>query len=432
MLELILGTYGVLCWLIFKKWKIVPANAYTVCTAVLIAVAGMGLMLLMLVRYHPLTKDARLYVYTTPIVPLVRGQVIEAIPEGGAAKEGDVLFRIDPKPYQFEVDRLEAQLAEADSEVAQLAEALNSATAATEQARANLRASESDFDRQAREDLEGATHAVAQARTQAEFTKAQFDRNAELLKSQVVSQMEYDRARTAFESADAQLKRAETAERQAEEKIKSGGDRLSSARESVAQAEARERQARLAVESLVDGVNPQVRQIMASLDAARWNLENTVVRAPADGYTTQVQLRRGQLAVPLPLAPVMVFVHDDKPLLIGSLPQNVIANVEPGQEVELAFKAYPGRIFPAKVAKIQPVTAEGQLLASGQLRSIVSAKAQARIPVVFEYDESVADLGLPGGAQAYAAVYTDHFRALSMVRKILLRIKGWENYIFMP
>jgi len=432
MIELIVGTYGVLCWLVFKKWKLVPTNTYTVCTAILIALVGGLLLLMMLMRFHPMTKDARMYVYTTPIVPIVRGKVIEVMPEGAHVKAGDELFRIDPTPFQYEVDRLEAQLADAETNVAQLDEQLTAAMAATSQARANLRAAESDFDEQLVGDLERARQVVAQTSAQADFARTQLDRYVGLLAENAISKVEFERILKQSESAEAQLKETETAVLQATEKINSGKDRVASAQDLVAQAEAKEREARIVRDSSSEGVNPLVRQVMASLDDARYNLENTVVRAPADGYTTQVMLRPGQMAVPMPLSPVMVFVHDDKPLLVGSYPQNVIANFKPGLEVELAFKTYPGRIFKATVSKILPTTPEGQLLPSGQLRSLTSASAQARIPVVFEYDETVADLKLPGGAQAYAAVYTEHLHALSIVRKILLRLKGWENYLFLP
>ena len=66
-------------------------------------------------------------------------------------KKGDVLFRIDPHPFQIEVDRLRASLAAKNSKFAQLAEQLAAAEAATRQARANLLVSESTFDRQLRE-----------------------------------------------------------------------------------------------------------------------------------------------------------------------------------------------------------------------------------------------------------------------------------------
>ena len=50
--------------------------------------------------------------------------------------------------------------------------------------------------------------------------------------------------------------------------------------------------------------------------------------------------------------------------------------------------------------------------------------------MVFDYDEDVAGLKLPVGAQASVAIYTDRVHALSILRKIILRIKSWENFVF--
>ena len=102
----------------------------------------------------------------------------------------------------------------------------------------------------------------------------------------------------------------------------------------------------------------------------------------------------------------------------------------PGLEAELAFKAYPGRIFKAKVSRALPIIPEGQFVASGQLQSVTSGKAPGHIPVAFEYGDDVAELNLPIGSQASVAVYTHHFHAMSIVRKIILRMKSWENYVF--
>ena len=50
--------------------------------------------------------------------------------------------------------------------------------------------------------------------------------------------------------------------------------------------------------------------------------------------------------------------------------------------------------------------------------------------VVFDYGDDVVDLKLPVGAQASIAIYTERLHALSILRKIVLRIKSWENYVF--
>ena len=72
-------------------------------------------MILLLNIYAPSSSDVRVVKYSIPIVSQVRGRVIEVpIEEGNRpVKKGDVLFRIDPTPYQLQVNTLTAQLASA-------------------------------------------------------------------------------------------------------------------------------------------------------------------------------------------------------------------------------------------------------------------------------------------------------------------------------
>ena len=158
MIELIVGTYGVLCWLVFKKFKLIPVNTYTIFTAILGGVVILAVLFISLSVFHPVSHDGRMYAPVVQIVPQVRGTVIEVPVEANKPlKTGDVLFRIDPKPYQIEVDRLRASLAAKNVKFAQLSEQLAAAEAATKEARANLLVAESQFDRQARETHEQAT-----------------------------------------------------------------------------------------------------------------------------------------------------------------------------------------------------------------------------------------------------------------------------------
>lgn len=429
MIELIIGTYGVLCWLLFKKFKLIPVTTYTVCTAILGGlILALGIFAL-LALFHPQAKDGRMYAYTTPIVPQVRGLVIESLSEGQHVKKGDPLFRIDPQPYQIEVDRLEASLADSKSLDAQRQEQLSAAEAVTSQARSQLLTAESEFNREAIQEVEQAKSVVTSAKARYDLTYVELQRESELVEKKLVPQSQYDATKGKFDVAKSSLEEAQAALRQATEKAQSGGDRVQSAREQLSIAQAQERSARLAAEADIEGINPQVRQIMSELEDKQWDLDQTVVRAPANGYVTQVLLRPGQMVVPLPLTPPMVFVHDEKMVLAASFNQNVIKEFEAGLEAELAFKSHPGRIFKAKLYRTLPIIPEGQLTAGGQLRTLTAATAPGRIPVIFEYGNDVAELNVPAGAQVYVAVYTHKVHALSIVRKILLRIKSWENYI---
>ena len=433
MIELIIGTYGVICWLLFSKLRLIPTTTYTVCTAILGGIIMLAGIFISLSICHPVSNDCRLYSAAISIVPQVRGTVIDVpVVADQPLVAGDVLFRIDPRPYQYEVDRLEAALTAENAQVAQLDARLVAAEAQTRLQRSSLLVSESDNDRQARVALEQATLQVAQTRSRLELAQSQFERESELIKSRSIAQADFDETAAGVQTLEAELNQAVAAESGAKEKLQSGSDRVQTAREGLAVAEAQEREARLALEAENDGVNPAVRQIMAQLDIKRWELEQTVVRAPGDGFVTQLLLRPGQLAVPFPLSSPMVFIPSERPMLVASFPQNVVMGFEPGMEAELAFKAYPGRIFKARVSRIIPIIPEGAATASGQLRSVTSEFSTGRIPVVFEYDEDLLSLHLPIGSQARVAVYTHKVHALSIVRKIILRMKSWENYILVP
>ena len=194
--------------------------------------------------------------------------------------------------------------------------------------------------------------------------------------------------------------------------------------------EAFERQVRAEFTAQIDGQNPEVRETTALLDKARWDLDACTVRAPADGYVPQQVLRPGMMAVPFPVKPLMMFIVDERPTLIASFPQRVISEFKPGLPGEVVFKQYPGRSFKVKLRRVLTAVREGELDPGGQLLSPTSEHAHGYIPVVFDYHEDVSGLNLPIGAQGTIAVYTERMHALSILRKIILRIHSWENYVF--
>src|SRR5262245_27551102 len=98
--------YVALCFGIFKVFRI-PVNqwTWTLMTAALGGIFGISLLLLTMNYNHPYTKNGRIYFAVTPILPGVRGRVIEVpVATNKPLKEGDVLFKIDPKPYEYVVN----------------------------------------------------------------------------------------------------------------------------------------------------------------------------------------------------------------------------------------------------------------------------------------------------------------------------------------
>jgi multidrug resistance efflux pump len=310
---------------------------------------------------------------------------------------------------------------------------LRAAEAATAQARSNVLTAESQFDRQARETLEQAKAEVVQVQAQLELAREQYERYERLVATGAAAQADFDRARRNYESALAQLNQSRAAERQAAENLASGGDRVQAAREQLRSAEAQEREARLAFEAESGGVNPKVREIEAQLDTARWELDQTVVRAPTEGFVTQLFLRPGMMAVPMPLRPVMTFIHTAGPndrALVGAFWQNSLQRLNLGDEVEVIYKAVPGRVFKGHVDRILPVLAQGQLQTGGTLTAVETVTTPGRVPVVIMLDEDISSYNLPVGVIGAAAIYTKHVHHVAIMRKILLRMVSWQNYIF--
>jgi len=169
------------------------------------------------------------------------------------------------------------------------------------------------------------------------------------------------------------------------------------------------------------------------LATAQFELDHTIVRAPTDGYVAQMVLRPGMRAIAAPLKPVMVFVHKESKYFVGWFRQNSMLRLIPGADAEVAFDGIPGKVFSGKVSAMLPALAEGQVQASGDLINANIAPRPGLIAVRIEITDpefEAFDDMLPGGAYAQAAIYSEHAHHLAMLRKILLRMSSWMNYIF--
>src|SRR5215471_702207 len=145
---LLIMTYVAICVGIFKVFKI-PVNQWTLATAALGGIAGLSLLFITMAYNHPFSTNARIYFAVTPILPAVRGRVIEVpVVANMPLKQGDVLFRIDPKPYQYVLDQKKAALAEAEQNVKELKASLDQASAAAERAKSQFQLAQQDYDRQ--------------------------------------------------------------------------------------------------------------------------------------------------------------------------------------------------------------------------------------------------------------------------------------------
>jgi len=376
-MELLLALiYVSFCYVIFKLFRI-PVNQWSLSTAVLGGIFGISFLLLVMNYNHPFTTNARIYFAVTPVLPTVKGRVIEVPVQANVPlKEGDELFRVDPKPYEYVVDQKKAALAEAEQNVRQLKASLDQAAAAAERANVQFKLAQTDFDRQTQ---------LFATRTIAQATLDTSSRN------------------------------------------------LEASRQTLTGARAEEERARLAYSSNIEGVNTTVARLQAELADAQYDLDQTVTRAPGPGFVTQMALRPGMYVVPAPLRPVMVFVNTDKrdQELAAAFQQNSLQRVKAGDEAEIAFDAVPGRVFKGKVRIVLDAIAAGQLQATGALVDLGAPKADGRALAIIDTEEDISNYQIPGGAAAQVAIYTEYWHHVSLLRKILLRMRSWENYIFL-
>jgi hypothetical protein len=128
----------------------------------------------------------------------------------------------------------------------------------------------------------------------------------------------------------------------------------------------------------------------------------------------------------------MIFVNDSlgDRALAAAFQQNALQRVRAGDEAEVLFKAIPGRVFKAKVRLVIDAIAGGQLQTTGTLLNVGATLPGDRALAVLDLVDDVSGYKVPLGSSGEAAIYTEHFHELSLLRKILLRMRSWQNYVF--
>ena len=367
---IILAAYLVVLWLLFSKLKLVRLGWVSGSIAGLIGALILAVFLGLL---NSLAPSGRLTVAgrVVEVIPNVAGQVI-AIPvkPNVPVKAGAILFQIDPAPYRFKVTQGEAGLAASKQQAQQL--------------KANYEQASATVDGLVRQ-LAYNTKRLSDMRTLAR-----------------------DQAATEFREQDVQVQQETVAAQ-------------------LQAARAAQMSAKLALDSEINGVNTSVIQNQAALDNARWELDQTTIRAPADGYVTVMALTVGDRALPARAA--MSFVVSSEIVLIGMFAQNGFQTIKHGAQVQLVFDDRPGRIYEATITDIPRGVGQGQIAVSGTLARTTAIggastfPAQMSIPAGIERD--TLHLGMSGTATAYS----EKAGVIGILASILLWINAYTAYL---
>ena len=414
MEAILLGIYCFFVWLIFIKFKLLPWTTPWKVTVAIIPVVGLAMLILLLNIGAPSSADVRVIKYVVPIVSQVRGRVIDVPADNNKPmKKGDVLFRIDPTPYEIEIRSLDAQI---------LADVARTRADRAKVSEADARlANAVAGGKQVNERLNAATGQVSSLEASLELARKRLSQHRELAAAGAGSKFDLEQSETKVNELNAQLATARANQQAVRDELAGqvGGDLASVA---AAKAQVATAQAQLGVSEA------QLEATRAKLDNARWELQQTVTRAPADGLAVNVQLRPGAFVTGMPLNEVMTFVEYEYQIY-ALYAQNELHQVKDGDEAEIALETHPGHIIKAHVDSILWAQGLGQLDASGNLPRTTIPTPPGRFPVKLVIGEKDKELFLASGAHGHAAIYTERFVLIHLVRKVIIRVGAYTDYL---
>jgi multidrug resistance efflux pump len=326
-------------------------------------------------RHAPYTSDAFIQAYVIQVAARVEGQVIDVpVAENQHVKAGEILFRIDPRPFEHKVAMLEAKHALAKSQVSQLESDLSAIRA------------------------EGEGVAAGD-----DYASAVLKQEASIFKNEATTERRYLDAIQKRKTAEAARERHKAMVKKAEEALAA---RIGSEHALVADA-------------------------AAQLAEARLNLEWTTVTATVDGYVTHVMLRPGAYAHVG--TPVMTCIDGTRHWVVANLRENGLENVRAGQKAGLTFNTYPGRVFNGTVETIGWGVAEGQGVPSGELPAVRGPRAWLRPAQRFQvrvHPDVPSEFPLRVGTTATVTIYATPDHDIAVAARWWQQLISWFDYIY--
>ncbi|MFL6733885.1 MAG: HlyD family secretion protein [Sphingomicrobium sp.] len=328
-------------------------------------------------RFTPYTSQARVDTYLVQLAPEVAGKVTEVgAKENGHVKTGQVLFRIDPQPYEIAVKSAEANLAAALQDASVSAADVIASRAALQKQRVDLEAS----------------------------------RRLGKIVTDLVAERALPETQGIRAGADVAKTRADVAKASAD----------------VTRAEANL--------GAPGASNSKVRQAAAALDQARLDLRNTVVVASGDGVVTNLRLSAGQYVSKG--QPLLSFLGDGRRWIAANLRENQLGNVAAGQKVLVALDVSPGKLFPGRIHSVGWGVTQGAEAPTGQLPDLPPdqgwLREPQRFPVRIQLDDEAAREDLAhsrSGAQANVIIFTSDHSLMNPIGRLWIRVVTLLSYL---
>ena len=329
-------------------------------------------------RMTPYTSQATIDTFLVQIAPEVNGPVVAVgVRDNHEVRKGQMLFRIDPLPFQIALRAAQANLAVAE-------QGANSSAA-------DVRVADASLQRQ----------------------------RVDLAATQQLGRIVLDlSAKRALSETSAIRARADIARTRAE----------------ISRAQAEADRARIRLGETGDD-NAQVRQALVAMEQAQLDLRHSTVVAPADGAVTNLRLSPGQYASRG--QPVLSFIADGPRWVTAAMRENQLGNIAAGNRAYVVFDDRPGKVFPARVESIGWGIAQGGEAPTGQLPEVAAPSGWLREPQRFPVRIMVdppadASQTLPpgrSGAQANVVVLTRERSLLNPLARLWIWMVAKMSYL---
>ncbi|MDD4913488.1 MAG: biotin/lipoyl-binding protein [Methylococcales bacterium] len=327
---------------------------------------------------NPRTNDAMVRANIVGIAPEVSGRIVALhVEDNQYVRQGDLLYVIDPRPYQARLDKARAELLLAEKEVDSRRASSGSAEFAIERLEHQRAAASAEVNRIEADDA---------------YLHNYLERLEPLAEKQYVTQDQLRQAQSRYAAS-----RAALADAQAREL---------SARSAIAEARSDKRSAVSLIAQFGD-INARIEAARASVTAAELDLEYCYVRAPFNAYVTNLNTREGEYAKAG--AQMFALVDDRHWYVIANFKETYLKSITPGQEAEVFLVGYPGKRYRGVVTGIGWANSPDNIKLQGVLpevqRTLNWVILASRFPVRIEVRERDPEHPLRMGMTAFVTVF---------------------------